>query len=67
VRAFRLTEKTGHLAAALFVDERTSLEGIDGGGRAIVLEAKEIPLQDRQRAGVVLAEGITRVVLLPRR
>ncbi|HWE64347.1 MAG TPA: DNA gyrase subunit A [Chloroflexota bacterium] len=65
VRAVRLTDKSGPLVAALTLDDRATLEGVDGAGRAIVLEAREVPLQDRQRPGVVVAEGIKGATLLP--
>jgi DNA gyrase subunit A len=67
VRSMRLTDKTGPLVVALCVADQAMLEGVDGAGRAIVLEAREIPLQDRQRPGVVVAEGIKNAALLPRR
>ncbi|MDB5074116.1 MAG: gyrA [Chloroflexi bacterium] len=67
IRSMRLTDKTGPVVAVFFVEERTSLEGVDGSGRAIVLESKEVPLQDRNRPGNVVAEGITSAVVLPRR
>jgi hypothetical protein len=52
---------------AIAVDERASLEGLDGAGRLVLIEAKEVPLQDRQRGGVQIAEGVLRAVVLPRR
>jgi DNA gyrase subunit A len=67
VRSIRLTEKTGPVVAAFCVDERASLEGLDGAGRAIVLETRDIPLVDRGRGGQTVAEGITSAVVLPRR
>ena len=67
VRVFRLNPLTGPLAVARCLDERASLEGVDGEGRAIVLEAKEIPLQAREKAGTQVVEGVTSAVVLPRR
>jgi len=67
VRAMTLTDKTGPLVTAFCVDDRSTVEGLDGAGRAFVLEAKEVPMQDRRRAGLVIAEGITAAVLLPTR
>ncbi|MGH2411306.1 MAG: DNA gyrase C-terminal beta-propeller domain-containing protein, partial [Chloroflexota bacterium] len=67
VKAFKLGDKTGSLVAVLSVDERSSIEGIDGAGKAFILEAKEAPLQDRQRAGLVVAQGVAMAVLLPQR
>jgi DNA gyrase subunit A len=67
VRAIALSDKTGSLVTAFCVDERATVEGLDGAGRAFVVEAKEVPMQDRRRAGLVIAEGITAAVLLPTR
>jgi DNA gyrase subunit A len=67
VRSMRLTDRTGSLVAAFTAGDQATLEGIDGAGRAFVLEAKEIPLQDRQRPGVQVAEGVKSAVLLPKR
>ena len=67
VKVMRLTDKTGDLVGVLAVEDRTSLEGLDGSGRLVLIEAKEVPLQDRQRGGVQIAEGLQRAVVLPRR
>ncbi|MGH2346348.1 MAG: DNA gyrase/topoisomerase IV subunit A, partial [Chloroflexota bacterium] len=67
VRALTLSDKTGPLVTAFCVDDRSTVEGLDGAGHAVVLEAKDVPLQDRRRAGLVVAEGITAAVLLPSR
>jgi DNA gyrase subunit A len=67
VKAISLSDKTGSLVTAFCVDERSTIEGLDGAGRAFVLEAKEVPMQDRRRAGLVIAEGITMAVLMPTR
>jgi DNA gyrase subunit A len=67
VRALTLSDKTGPLVAAFCLDDRATVEGLDGAGRAVVLEAKDVPLQDRRRPGLVVAEGITAAVVLPPR
>jgi DNA gyrase subunit A len=67
VKVIRLTDKTGDLVAAMAVEERASLEALDGSGRLVLIEAREVPLQDRQRGGVQIAEGLQRAVVLPRR
>jgi DNA gyrase subunit A len=67
VKAMRLTDKTGDLVGTISVDDRASLEGLDGAGRLVLIEAKEVPRQDRQRGGVQIAEGLLRAVVLPRR
>ena len=53
--------------AAVCIDERLAVEGLDGSGRAIVLETRALPLVDRTRGGQVVAEGISSAVVLPRR
>ncbi len=67
VRSIRLTDKTGPVVAAFCIDDRGSLEGLDGAGRAFVIEARDIPLHDRSRGGQLVTEGITSAVVLPRR
>jgi len=67
VRSLRVTEKTGPVVAAFRHDDKASLEAVDGAGRALVLEARDVPLQNRDRAGQVVAEGIASAVMLPRR
>ena len=67
VRAMRLSATTGPLVAAAVLGGSAALEALDSAGRAVVLESKEIPLQDRAGAGEVVAEGIKAAVLLPKR
>ena len=67
VRAIRLSATTGPLVAAAVLGGSAALEALDSAGRAVVLESKEIPLQDRGGAGEVVAEGIKGAVLLPKR
>ncbi|HVC81980.1 MAG TPA: DNA gyrase subunit A [Chloroflexota bacterium] len=67
VKAVKLGDKTGSLVAVFSVDERTCIEGIDGAGKAFILEAKEAPMQDRQRAGLMITQGVAMAVLLPQR
>jgi DNA gyrase subunit A len=67
VRSIRVTDKTGPVVTTFVVEDRTSLECIDGSGRVILIDAKEVPLQDRSRPGIVISEGIASAVVLPRR
>jgi DNA gyrase subunit A len=67
VKSIRISEKTGPVVAVFRVDERASIEAVDNAGRAIVLEVRDLPLQDRTRQGNVAAEGIKQAVALPRR
>jgi len=67
VRAMRLSTITGPLVAAAVLTGSAALEALDSAGRAVVLESREIPLQDRAGPGEVVAEGIKGAVLLPKR
>jgi DNA gyrase subunit A len=65
VRSFRVSEKTGPVIAACRVEDGAGLEAVDGSGRVLVLDTREIPLQDRTRPGVVTAEGLRQLAVLP--
>ncbi len=67
VKSIRISDKSGPVVSVFSVDERASLEAVDGAGRAIVLEVRDLPLQDRSRPGTVVADGIKQAVVLPRR